>query len=136
MDLRNCPECGKVFVFVSRDLCPDCFRKEEEMFKKIQKYLRRKPQATVAEISEATAVPEEKILFFLREGRLVSKNPLLVCERCGKPIFSGRYCEKCCSELTGTVEPEYKPSQKEPEFIDAKGRMHTIDRHRVRQKDD
>lgn len=103
MELRNCPVCGKVFLYTTRNLCPECAAKEEEDFKKVRDYLYEVPAATMDEISEKTGVPVKKILDFMKEGRLILKknniNILLKCERCGEPILTGRYCDKCVEEM-------------------------------------
>jgi len=53
------------------------------------------------EVAEALDVPMEKILQFLREGKLElsreNTNMLLDCERCGRSIPTGRYCSECAS---------------------------------------
>lgn len=106
MDLRNCPECGKVFVWVAHNLCPECAGKEEAFFKEVEKYLELHPGATIFEISEATGVPEEKIISFLRAGRLIplGGGMLLECEHCGKPIASGRFCDACRVALSSSFK--------------------------------
>lgn len=105
MDLRNCPECGKLFVYNHRNLCPACLKKDEEGFDRVRDFLYDNPQATLEEISEATEVSTKSILEYLKEGRLMlsSKNVNIVlsCETCGAPILYGRFCEKCTGKLKG-----------------------------------
>ncbi|WP_245984897.1 hypothetical protein [Biomaibacter acetigenes] len=52
MELRNCPVCGKLFVYTVRNLCPECAKKDEENFEKVRQYLYDVPQATLEEIAE------------------------------------------------------------------------------------
>ncbi|AFV10802.1 flagellar protein YvyF [Thermacetogenium phaeum DSM 12270] len=133
MELRNCPECGKLFAFLSRNLCPECAALEDEYVKRIQEYLDGPGGATIKEISDATEVPEEKIISLLREGRLIvrGKACLLECERCGKPIDSGRYCASCrailANSLKGSSAVSPKPMAGEEERPQGwkKARMHT-----------
>ena len=105
MELRNCPECGKLFAFVSRNLCPDCIAFEEECIQKIQEYIDDYGASTIAELSEGTDIPEEMVIYLLREGRLIIRGwvALLECERCGQPIPSGRYCADCCAALEASL---------------------------------
>ncbi|AEF17914.1 flagellar operon protein TIGR03826 [Thermoanaerobacterium xylanolyticum LX-11] len=108
MDIKNCKRCGKLYNYTGFDLCPECFNKDEEDFIKIRDYIERNPQATVVEVSKATDVEVKRILDFLKEGRLIlgSKNTniSLTCERCGKKILSGRYCESCSRELERSLK--------------------------------
>lgn len=106
MNLRNCAQCGKLFVFINRNICPDCLAKEEEMFEVVRTYLRDNPDSKIKEVSEATEVPEDKIIRFLREGRIISGNinAGLVCETCSKPISSGYTCEECKDKLRKGIQ--------------------------------
>jgi flagellar operon protein (TIGR03826 family) len=102
MELRNCPVCGKLFVYTVRNLCPECAKKDEENFEKVRQYLYDVPQATLEEIAEKTGVPAKNVLEYLKEGRLMLKKSnlnILSCEMCGSPILTGRYCEKCAKEM-------------------------------------
>ncbi|TYP50911.1 TIGR03826 family flagellar region protein [Thermosediminibacter litoriperuensis] len=125
MEIRNCPVCGKVFVFVARNLCPECIAKEEEEFRKVKDYLYEFPGATMEEISEKTGVSPKKILEFLREGRLLLKkenvNILLRCQMCGSPILTGRICEKCAGEMKRRFGLSKTPLN---QGEDMKGRIH------------
>lgn len=114
MNLRNCPVCGKLFVYVTKNMCPDCIKKEEELFDKVRDYLYENPNSSLEEVNKATGVDVRKILEFLKEGRLILKqgNPyLLSCEICGKAILTGRYCEQCASEMTKKFNKGLKRSQ-------------------------
>lgn len=125
MDLRNCPECGKLFVYNHRNLCPECLKKDEEDFERVRDFINNNPRATLEEVSEATEVSTKNILEYLKEGRLMLRsnnvNILLNCEICGEPILSGRICEKCSSKFRRELI-----SHKKSSFIDKdmKGKIH------------
>ncbi len=122
MDLRNCKKCGRVFAYNGSEICSRCLGDDEGDFKKVKEYLYDNPGATIVEVSEETGVSEKKILRYLRESRIEIReadNLLLDCQRCGKPIQSGRFCDKCVVEMkkefTAAVKPKYKqPKVKAP----------------------
>lgn len=130
-ELRNCPQCGRLFAYQGRNLCKKCQEEEENEYLIVRKYVRDNPGATIFEVSEATGVEEEKILHFLREGRLQSKGLALAleCERCGRKIASGRYCSQCLKELENEIKSVVKDNTpKMPELKkDTKDRMFTKD---------
>ena len=107
-DLRNCPVCGKVFVKINRNLCPDCIEKEEKEFEVVRKYLKDNPGASVEEISEITGVDEKKVLRWMREGRIDVEysggETGLSCKRCGAPISLGNLCSNCIRLLSGQMK--------------------------------
>lgn len=109
MDIRNCKECGKIYKYDGFNICINCRKKEEEYFTKVKDFIYDNPGATIQIVSEETGVPQSKILRYLREGRLEladEDNLILSCERCGKGIKSGRFCNMCKVEL----EREFKSS--------------------------
>jgi hypothetical protein len=73
----------------------------DKLFVTVRDYLYDHPEANVVQTSQATGVQEEIILEFLKQGRLELSEPSLsyVCERCGRPITTGRYCRDCINEL-------------------------------------
>lgn len=102
MDIRNCSNCGKIYAYDGFNICRQCRRDEEKEFQRVKKYLQENPGAAIPEISEETGVESSKIIEFLRQGRLEVKdesNLLLECERCGVPIRTGRFCDKCTVEM-------------------------------------
>ncbi|MBP3040166.1 hypothetical protein J9303_11780 [Bacillaceae bacterium Marseille-Q3522] len=104
-ELANCPRCGAVFVKSQfRDLCPDCWREEEEAYETIYHFLRKRENraATIQQVVKGTGVEESLILKFIRTGRLkITQFPNLgyPCDRCGRIIREGKICKKCAEEL-------------------------------------
>lgn len=127
--LRNCSQCGQVFAYIGRNLCPRCLEKEEEEFKVVRSFIREHSGATIIETAGATGVDEHKILRFLREGRLISQglqaSSTLECERCGRILFEGRYCRECREELDREIKQtllKAPPRQEEEASIKTRDR--------------
>jgi len=135
MSLRNCPKCGKLFVFTTRNMCPDCVKEENDEFALVKEYIREHEKATIDEVSEATGISTSKILKFLKEGRLIlnpsNVNITLTCERCDEPILTGKYCQRCTESLSKGFKGVYKDKDK-GEKPSGKGKMHTINRFKDR----
>lgn len=108
-DVRNCRRCGKIMIYVGIPLCEECLKKEEEYYEAVRRYLDEHPRSSVREISEATSIPAEVIMKFVRQGSLVALenvSGMLACEICGKPIKMGRVCPECAEALmsaTGNI---------------------------------
>ncbi len=101
----KCKSCGKIFPFNGKNECPMCLMEVERKFDLIKNYLYNYPSATVLELSEKTGVEEATILHFLREGRLEMKSAdgSLCCEKCGKPVTSGRMCKECAGSISNAL---------------------------------
>ncbi len=129
-------------MFSGHSLCPACVEQEEAYFAAVERYLEEHPGATIVEVVEATGVPERKIISFLRAGRLIPKGgeSYLECERCGRPVRSGRYCESCRTLLSSSLREaagrEEQPARGEAPLVrreertGEKARMYTADRFR------
>ncbi len=81
-----------------RSVCPDCLKKQNELFGKVKSYIAEHPTAKIEEVSNACGVSANDIRKWAREERLSfpEESPIRIyCEKCGAPIKSGRYCEKC-----------------------------------------
>ncbi len=107
LNVANCPRCGRIYAKTLRNLCPDCLREEEELYEIVYRYLRDNPKSTVQQVSENTGVPEERILGFLRQDRIMSSEWSQLtypCERCGTQINTGRFCESCNQEMQQSLD--------------------------------
>lgn len=104
MSVKNCTRCGRMFQSEGPSkLCARCVDNDEEDFKVVREYVYDNPNSSIPQVAEDTGVSEEKILKYLRQGKLILKDELsmvLDCERCGKPIKSGRYCDSCTQEMS------------------------------------
>ncbi|MHB8928185.1 MAG: MerR family transcriptional regulator [Bacillota bacterium] len=101
MELRNCPRCGALFAYTGKNLCGACLAEEDKEFETLRSFLKENPRASLEETSEATGVKPERILRFLRDGRIIAAQDAawLQCERCGRPIIAGRFCPECAKRL-------------------------------------
>lgn len=73
-DIDNCRECGEIFICQSTgDLCPGCFKKEEQIVFQIRKYVRDHPGQTVTEVSAAMNMKPEVILRLVKQGTLYQR---------------------------------------------------------------
>lgn len=129
MDVRNCKGCGRLFNYMGgAPLCQACQRALEDKFQEVKAYLDRKPNATIAEVSEEVDVSTKQIKHWIREERLSLVNAGadgITCETCGAPICTGRFCDKCKKSMMDTFSGTLgKPKvQEAPKKRDAKDRM-------------
>lgn len=124
--LKNCKNCGRMFSSIGGQLfCSKCRTDDESDFKIVREYIYDHPDSTVHDVHEGTGVLEEIILKFLRQGRLTLKDDGvgLECERCGKSISSGRFCDKCAHDLkTGFQEAFSKDDKEKERYRGSRGR--------------
>ncbi|SFM23863.1 flagellar operon protein TIGR03826 [Gracilibacillus orientalis] len=107
-ELANCARCNKVFVKITKSICPDCVKDDEKQFQIVYDFLKKREnrQATIPEIVEATGVKEDIILQFVKDNRLRSSqfpNLSYPCQRCGDPIASGKICENCTNKISSDL---------------------------------
>ncbi|NMB98545.1 MAG: MerR family transcriptional regulator [Clostridiaceae bacterium] len=103
-DVRNCKRCGRIYNYLGGiPICPICKDEDEKDFQRVKKYLYENPKATMSEVASNLEISIEKIKRFLREERLeIVGDDVIVgleCERCGKRIKTGRFCEDCNKDL-------------------------------------
>ncbi|WP_078666084.1 MULTISPECIES: hypothetical protein [Carboxydocella] len=122
MELKNCEECGKLFMSAGALRCPECLDREEAIFSRIRDYVWEHPGVTVDDVVRELGVKPEKVLAYLREGRLAIKG--LTCQRCGAPINMGRICQRCAKELEQNVNRTIKGH---------KAKMHTASMRREKK---
>ncbi|HEY9856618.1 MAG TPA: hypothetical protein V6D05_12825 [Stenomitos sp.] len=104
MSLSNCPRCKRVFnKNAGVSLCDACRQREEEDFDLCYQFLRKQPNASIAEVSEETGVEKARIMEFYRNGRLIAGDAGYPCEKCGGPTHRGAYCDKCVAAMRGAL---------------------------------
>lgn len=120
MDVRNCKNCGRLFNYIGgAPLCQGCQKKLEEKFQEVKAYLNENPNSSVDRVSEELDVSVKQIRQWIREERLtlsVAGADGVVCEQCGAPICTGRFCDKCKAEMANTFAGAIqKPKSQEPQ---------------------
>ena len=131
MDIRNCKNCGALFNYTGRNICPACVKKLEAKFEQVKNYIRENPGATIAEVSEENDVSTNQIRNWIREERLILSKESAIgieCERCGKLIRSGRLCEACKKN----VVKDLKGIQAVPKSDDSDKRLGSSCKDRMR----
>lgn len=103
MNVRACRKCGRLFNYITGyQICPACKEALEAKFQEVKEYVRGHKGVGINEVSEACDVEANMIRQWLREERLElaeDSGIMLACESCGGLIRSGRYCDKCKSNL-------------------------------------
>ena len=99
MEVTNCRDCGRLFNYISGPRrCPECQKRLEEKFQQVKEFLRQNPDSSISQTATENDVTVKQIKQWIREERLVISNGMaegIVCENCGKPIHTGRFCESC-----------------------------------------
>lgn len=109
MEVQTCSKCGRLFnwVEIGPRLCPFCKEKEEDTFKEVKEYLWDHRGATMIEVIENCGATEKQIKQWIREQRIeFSKESGVTvdCERCGRPIFSGKMCSECRKQMEAELK--------------------------------
>jgi uncharacterized protein len=101
LNVKQCKICGKLFQTYDKTICMDCLDEKERSFVLVRDFIYAHPKAAILEICGETGVRERWIMDFLREERLSlnTNDSVLVCEQCGKPILTGRFCKECKNDL-------------------------------------
>lgn len=129
-ELINCPKCGAIFTKNPfRDVCPNCWKKEEEDFDTVYHFMRKRENraATMEQVVEQTGVEEELILKFIKKGRIQLKqfpNLGYPCDRCGRIIHTGKLCEKCQREFRNDLEAFKNEEQRRRELHERENRTY------------
>lgn len=105
MNIIQCKFCKKPFVPISGTICPDCMQQLDKDVIAIRDYIDENPRSNIDQISEDTEIPTARIMYLIKEERIIIDSPdgtgggLLKCESCGAPINTGRLCDRCKKEL-------------------------------------
>ena len=130
MNVSNCRSCGRLFnALADERICPLCRRALDDKFQEVKAYLEAHVNASVEEVSRENDVSVKQIRQWVREERLTFAEGSLdgiECERCGKLIRTGRFCEACKNQVANNLMSAYdKPSQalKKQDKRDSRNRM-------------
>ena len=117
MEVKNCRKCRKLFNYIGgQPICPQCKEELEKKFQEVKSFIQDHRNASVAEVAEQCEVEESQIHQWVREERLMFASGVnigVVCESCGEPISTGRFCAKCknnmINDLTSAGRQPVKP---------------------------
>lgn len=103
MDVKNCRRCRRLFNYIGgQPICPACREELEKKFQDVKKYLIENKNATIPMVVENCDVDENQVRQWVREERLEFSSGIdagVVCENCGTPISTGRFCDKCKTSM-------------------------------------
>ena len=103
MDVKNCRKCKRLFNYIGgQPICPACREELEKKFQEVKKYLIENKNATIPMVVENCDVDENQVRQWVREERLEFLSGIdagVVCENCGTPISTGRFCDKCKTSM-------------------------------------
>ncbi|MBR1628002.1 MAG: flagellar protein [Lachnospiraceae bacterium] len=107
MDLKTCRRCRRLFNYISGPMiCPDCVDELEKKFYDVKEYIRENPKVGIKKVSIEMNVPVSQIQQWVREERLQfteDSGIALECEKCGKNIYTGRYCDACKAKMANSL---------------------------------
>lgn len=107
MNVRNCRKCGRMFNYITgMPICPTCREAMEAKFQEVKEYIREHKGAGINEVADACEIETAQITQWLREDRLelaADSAVMINCEKCGAPIRSGKYCDKCRANMTNSL---------------------------------
>lgn len=119
MEVRNCKMCGRLYNVLSNErICPACQKKLEDKFHEVKEYLEEHPNASVEQTATDNDVSTKQICQWVRQERLILSSATvagIVCEKCGRPIRTGRFCKDCKASMANELENVYAKPQPKPE---------------------
>ena len=106
MNAINCPRCGKLFTRTGPPICNECVKAEADKYEEVRTFVKENPHCSAQEVSEVCDISIKRILHYVREGKLeISEGmaDLNLCSKCGRPIKSGRLCERCAKSTADAI---------------------------------
>lgn len=111
MEVRSCRRCKRLFNYLGgQPICPTCRDEIEKIFYNVKEYIRENPHAGIRQIATDMEVSTAQLRQWVREERLQfseDSDIALQCENCGAKIFTGRYCEKCKTNLANNLNKAF-----------------------------
>ena len=122
MDVKNCKRCRRLFNYIGgQPICPQCREELEKKFQEVKKYLFDNRNSTIRDVVENCDVEESQVRQWVREERLEFSSGIdagVVCENCGAPISSGRFCEKCKAAMINDLQAAGRRPEVEAPKVD------------------
>lgn len=119
MEVRNCRMCGRLYnVLGNEKICPACQKKLEDKFHEVKEYLEEHPNASVEQTATDNDVSTKQIRQWVKQERLILSSATvagIVCEKCGRPIRTGRFCKDCKASMANELENAYEKPKPQPE---------------------
>lgn len=119
MEVRACKKCGTLFNFEKGlPLCAGCLKEIDDKFPLVKQYIYDHPGVGIQQVSEENEIPTAVIKKWVKEERLAFAEGSALgveCERCGRMILTGRFCEKCKSEVKTQFSSVIKKPEKKVE---------------------
>lgn len=128
METKNCPRCGRLFQEINDHVCPRCVKAEEDLFQNVKTYINDNPMCTLKDVMEETGISHKRILQYVKDGRLeISKgmHGEFKCEKCGKPLTRGKFCESCIVKMDLEVREMFGKVQHDEPKSRTGAKMHT-----------
>lgn len=131
MELKNCRNCKRLFNYITGEpLCGGCRALLEEKFQEVKQFIKDNPGYSINQVAEDCEVSIRQIKQWVREERLAFSDDSLVgldCERCGKMIHSGRFCNECAGGLKDAFNQMYKTERQSVKRNTAAGKMRFLE---------
>lgn len=112
MELANCRNCKRLFNYITGErICPACKGLLEKKFEEVKRYVEEHPGEHINKVAEECDVSVRQIKLWVREERLCFTDDSLVgleCERCGRMIHSGRFCNTCAGGLADAMNAAFR----------------------------
>ena len=120
MDVKNCRRCRRLFNYIGgQPICPQCREELEKKFHEVKKYIFDNKNVTIKDVVENCDIDENTVRQWIREERLEFSAGVdigVTCEKCGAPIVSGRFCDKCKASMINQLsEAGRRPEAEAPE---------------------
>jgi len=113
--------------------------KENEMFQKTNQYIAEHERAGMAQVSEECDIPVGQLEKWIKQERVHTvdeQKVYAICEGCGKPIPSGRFCALCKSHyidgIKSSLEDDRRNSIRQEPVKRSGVQMRFLDRDRNR----
>lgn len=116
LTISQCDGCGKIIQRNVRNLCAACNAEEDDQLRLFERTMVRNRFYDNAQAARATAIPEEKILAWIRTGKFrIVEFPNLAdyCDLCKAPTRKGRLCIECTTRINADIAAAMERDRKE-----------------------